>query len=140
ACYTIFWWLGALFHVPDPGYGASLLRQPGSAGDIAVTAIALWLAVAAGSLVAGSIRFDAGLFCACVGMIALSSRGGAMRTVLQYAPGPGVYRTFLFELLVLYALVGAGLCIELALHRFDLLKPDRFRDGLPDIEHPLGEK
>jgi len=139
-CYTIFWWLGALFHVPDPGYGASLFRQPGSAVDVIVTAVALWAAVAAGSLVAGSIRFDAGLFCACVGMIALSSRGGAMRSVLQYAPSPAVYQTFLLELVTLYALVSIGWCIEWGLHRMDLLKTDRFRDGLPDMEHPIGEK
>jgi len=139
-CYVIFWWLGALFHVPDPGYGASLLVQLRPALDIAVTGLAVLAAVAAGSLVAGTIRFDAGLFCACVGMIALSSRGGTVRAVLQYAKGPEVYSTFIGELVLLYVLIGLGWGLEWLLHRIDLLKADRFRDGLPDLEHPLGEK
>jgi hypothetical protein len=139
-CYGLFWWAGNVFRVPDPGYGASLLRQPGSTVDVIVTGVALWVAVLLGSLIAGSVRFDAGLFTACLGMIALSSRGGAMREVLQYARGPEIYRTFLTELVVLYALVGLGWCIEWALHRSGFLQADRFRDGLADLEHPLREK
>jgi len=85
-----------------------------------------------GSLVAGVIHFEGGLFCAAVGMLALSTRGGPMRYVLMYAGGAGIFITLMAELLLLAGCVGIGWNVLLALRNGGYLLGEPLRDDDPD--------
>src|SRR4051794_11611137 len=105
-CFALFWFAGATFRIPvHPRYEASLLLQSGTVMDLIVIAVLLPVGVCVGSLIAGTIRFDAGLFAATLGLSALSLRGGPMRYVLQGAATPSIYLVLVTELILLYALI-----------------------------------
>ena len=114
ACVAVFWFAGALLHVPAyRHYEGSLLQQPGAAKLTAVAA-ALVLFVgcaAAAQLVAGRWWLYAGLFSAAAGLAALSARAGPSRYVYFHADsagdGRGVFLTLLVEMVLLFAAVGA---------------------------------
>ena len=57
------------------------------------------------TLIAGSVRTDAGLFCTALGLIIVSLRGGAMRYTLFEAGGSGVFYKLAVELVLLFALI-----------------------------------
>src|SRR5437763_3905759 len=78
-CYLVFRFVGKTFGIPQiPHYQASLLMNPTPTVAIVLTAVTLVACVLIGSLVAGVVHFEGGLFCAVVGMLALSTRGGPM--------------------------------------------------------------
>src|SRR3954467_8315956 len=79
ACFALTWGAGALFQIPTHrGFEASLLiGSPWSTWIVVI--ILVFLNVCIGTLIAGSIRYDAGLFSACIGLAALSYRGGPIR-------------------------------------------------------------
>jgi len=54
------------------------------------------------------VHFEGGLFCAAVGMTALSARGGPVHYTLMDAPGSGVFLKLLVELVLLFVFVGCG--------------------------------
>jgi hypothetical protein len=54
------------------------------------------------------VRYDAGLFAACLGLAALSVRGGSMRGVLQAADGAGIYGLLITESVLLWLIVACG--------------------------------
>ena len=140
AC-LMFWFAGKWFHIPEhPDYEASLALQPSPVADLLVTGVVLCAATAVGTAVAGSIRFDAGLFAAAIGLAALSSRGGPMRYVTQAAAGPGVFLAIALELLVLGALLGLAWFGLWLLYRRGRLAGDAVRDGLADQPHAPGER
>lgn len=140
AC-LLFWFAGQWFHIPEhPGFEMSLAVQPSPAMDLLLTGIILCAATAIGTAVAGSIRFDAGLFAGAIGLAALSSRGGPMRYVAQAAPGPGVFLGMAVELLVLGGLLGLAWFGLWLLYRRGRLAGDALRDGLADQPHAPGER
>lgn len=139
--FVIFWWAGRLFRIPGyPGHGASLLQQPAPAVDLLVTAVVLLACVLLGTLIAGRIRFDAGLFTAVIGLAALSWRGGMSRYVVMGGDSPRVFLMLALELLILYALVGLAWSALWLLHGQGLLQADAFRDGIEDVEDPINQK
>lgn len=139
--FALFWWAGKIFHIPaNPGYSASLLQQPSSLVVMLVTAITLVASVLISTIIAGRIRFDAGLFGAALGLCALSLRGGPMRYAVMNGGGPRVYLLLLVELILLYGIVVLAWSVLWLLHRQGWLQADAFRDGVEDVEDPLGQR
>ena len=140
AC-LMFWFAGQWFHVPEhPGHEISLALQPSPTAVLLLTGVVLCAATAVGTIVAGSIRFDAGLFAGAIGLAALSSRGGPMRYVTQAADGPGIFLAMALELLVLGALLGLAWFGLWLLYRGGRLAGDALRDGLADQPHAPAER
>lgn len=138
--YVLFFYSGRLFGIPNqPHFEMSLMQQANPAIDFIVIAVVFMASVLLGTLIAGTIRFDAGLFVASLGLIALSIRGGPMHCVLQSSTSPRIYPLLAAELAMLYILAAIAWWILWLLHRRGLLKPDVVRDGMPDQEHSLGE-
>jgi hypothetical protein len=137
-----FWFVGRLFHVPRyAGFSGSLLAEPGWLVGLIVVSVTLLVAVLLATLIAGTIRFDAGLFCAAAGMVALSGRGGRMGDVLRgsaatTAGTPTVFVVLAVELVVLYAIVSIAWSVLWGLHKNGYLKADEFRDGVEDTDEP----
>jgi hypothetical protein len=128
ACYAIFRFVASLLGVPrDPGFDASLLHQPASLVVIVAVVATLLACTLLGSLVAGIVHFEAGLFCACVGLIALSVRGGPMRDTLIVARGSGVFVLLAIELLLLSAGIAIAWIALLVLREQGWLRGDQQR-------------
>lgn len=137
----LYWFAGRWFRIPDHAdYEASLALQPNAAAALLLTGLVLFVATGVGTVVAGSIRFDAGLFAGAVGLAALSARGGPMRYVTQAAAGKGVFVAMAMELLILGALLGLAWFGQWLLYRRGHLLGDALRDGLRDQPHAPGER
>ena len=104
----LFWWLGDLIDFPHDGpFDASLFHQPIAAAKIVAVAVALWILVAVGTLVAGRVRYDAGWGAAVLGLMALRWRGDDSFYAYD-GRGAGVFATMAIELLVLALLAGVA--------------------------------
>lgn len=141
ACIALFLFTARTFHVPAyRGVGGSILQEPRWLVNLVVVAGALIAAVLAGTLLAGTVRFDAGLFCACAGLAVLSMRAGTTGDVLRAAAptgSPSVFMHLALELAVLYALVALSWSALWGLHARGWLKADEFRDGVEDTVEPV---
>jgi hypothetical protein len=93
-----------------------------------------------GSVIAGTIRFEAGLATAAIGLLALSMRGGPIRYTLFYSAGPQVFLTLTAELMILYAILGIGWAVVWLLRNSGWLQDDPFRDGVADQNEPMSHK
>jgi hypothetical protein len=116
------------------------MAEPSPLVATLVVAAALLVSVLLATLIAGTVRFDAGLFCAALGMTALSIRGGHIGDVLRQAGpsgSPVIFVHLALELVVLYALVALAWSVLWALHTGGHLKADEFRDGIEDTDEPL---
>jgi hypothetical protein len=105
-CCALAWWISRLFGVPaSPGFEAALLQQPSVAMAIVAAAAAALIGTAVGTLIAGPIRFNAGVFAAAMGLGAFSIRGGAMpQTIhwgLSHGSAAGLFTLLLVETLIL---------------------------------------
>lgn len=143
--FALMWWLGSTFGIPRHRIlGASLLAQP-SIGlivlSLIVTAIGVGVCALLGVVLAGTVRFDVGLFTAAFGLMALSCRGGTVGDLLR-GPGAGrfTFLALLLELLLLYAMLLLAMAVQrLALDR-RFLKADAAHDGFEEPEENLGQK
>src|SRR2546429_5354039 len=82
-CYWLSGTIAAALSIPRfPKFDAALLHQPSPVLVVIVAFITLILCTLLGSLIAGSVHFEGGLFCAVVGLAAFSVRGGPMRHTL----------------------------------------------------------
>jgi hypothetical protein len=134
----VCWLAGRWFGIPaHPGYEMSLMLQPTPAAALLLTGIAICAATAIATVIAGSIRFDAGLFGASVGLVALANRGGPMRYVMQAAPGRGTFLSLAVELVLLGGMLGTAWFGLWLLYRGGRLQGDALRDGLLDRPHSL---
>jgi hypothetical protein len=137
----VFHFASRLFHVPAyPHYGGVLIGESNPIAATVVVAVTLLVAVLLSTLIAGTVRFDAGLFCGVLGMAFLSTRSGTVGDVLrQVAPtnSPVVFLHFALELVLLYAFVSLSWSVLWSLHCGGLLKADEFRDGVEDTDEPL---
>jgi hypothetical protein len=130
------------FHVPAaPHFDASLLAQRSPFAALGVVAVTLLTTVVLSTVIAGTIRFDAGLFCAVLGMTALSIRSGRMGDLLRQSAGTAAGPTFFvhlaLELVALYAFVAVAWSLLWGLHTGGRLHSDEFRDGIEDTDEPL---
>lgn len=129
------------FRVPaSPRFDASILAQPSPFAALAIVGVTLLATVLLSTLIAGTIRFDAGLFCATLGMTALSVRSGRMGDILRqfaHLERPTFFLHLALELVALYAFVAIAWSLLWALHANGHLKADEFRDGVEDTDEPL---
>ncbi len=143
-CAAIFVFISKGLRVPTyAGYGGSILNEPGALGNLLLIGLGLVVCVLVGTLISGTIRFDAGLVCAAAGMGALSLRGGTAGDVLRAAApadSPFVLVWMAVELAVLFALVGLAWGVLWLLHRQGWLASDEFRDGVEDQVQPIAVK
>jgi hypothetical protein len=131
--FALFATVARVCSIPQlPGYEATLFSPPSPLLALLVTAITLIAATLLCSLIAGVIHFEGGLFCAAVGMAALSTRGGPMRYVLMYAPDASVYGRLAFETALLFGCVAGGWYVLLVLRDNNLLRGEPLRDDDPD--------
>ena len=134
---TIFWWAGgAVGMAREYGFDGSLLVGHGPVGNVIATGVLIAVTVALGTLLAGFIRPDAGLFAAAVGLIALSLRGQTITAVLHYGGGRSVFLLLALELVLLYGFLGAAWWGLFVLRRAGRLHGDAVRDGLADADLP----
>jgi hypothetical protein len=138
---VVFTFASRLFHVPTfVHFGGSLLADASPMTSFIVVGVTLLAAVLLSTLIAGTIRFDAGLFCATAGMSALSMRSGRMGDVLResaQSPSPVIFVHLALELVALYALVAVAWSMLWGLHTNGYLKADEFRDGVEDTDEPV---
>lgn len=139
--FFLFTFAARLFHIPrQPRFDASFLLS-GATLSLGIIALLLVAAVIVATLIAGAIRFDAGLFCATAGMTALSLRSGTMGDLLRSAAAtsatPSLFISLAVELVLLYAIVGLAWSALWLMHRSGFLKADEFRDGVEDTDDPL---
>lgn len=131
--YFAFAAVGRFFGIPQlPDYQAALLAQPAPLVAVMIAGVTLVACVLLCTLITGRIHFEAGLFCAAIGMIALSTRGGPMSYVLMYALGDGVFLRLAFEAVLLYGCVAVGWYVLLILRDNNLLLGEPLRDDDPD--------
>jgi hypothetical protein len=104
----IFYAASQWLQIPQlPGFDGSLLHQPSPVLDILAIAILLGLTTIVGTLLAGSVRFEAGLCAALTGLTVISIRSGTIRNVLFDANGnSSVYVTLIFETVILGIILG----------------------------------
>jgi hypothetical protein len=145
ACFLLFWGAGQLFRIPLYGHReVSLMLGTAPLVDLLVVMVVLIVGVLVGTLIAGTIRFDAGLFSATAGLLALTVRGGTMGDVLrQYADHsaePNAFTTLAMELLILFAIVCLAWSALWLLHRGQWLQGDAFKDGIEDVVDPLSQR
>ncbi len=136
--FAMFWFVGSWFNIPvNRGFNASLLTQPSAVSSMLVIALAILVSVVICTLVAGSVRADAGLFCTALGLMAMSIRGGPMRYTLFDAKS-SVFYTLAIELLLLFAVFGIGWLIVLRMRDIGFGRKDD-RDFKPNDED-FGQK
>ncbi len=127
--FGIFWTVAGLFSFPQfRGFDASLMAQPSPVVILIVTAVVLVACVILTSFFAGIAHFEAGLFCAAVGLSALSMRGGSIRYTLLDSPGGSVFLKLLVELVLLFVFVGLGWVALQVLRDMRLLRAEPHGD------------
>lgn len=139
----LFYAAAQLINFPHhPGYSVSIFQQHGGhpALDLITILVVLVLTTLAGTAIAGVIRVDGGFFGACVGLLALSARGGNVTATLHAADSPAVYLSLLAETVLLFACLALAWLTLLPLIRRRLLHPDRLRDGVEPRDATLGTK
>jgi len=95
------------FALPSlPGFDGSILHQPSPITAFATIAILLLVATLVGTIVAGAVRFEAGLFAALLSLVVISFRCGTMQSVLLEAGGnESVYISLTLELVIFAAII-----------------------------------
>ena len=137
--YLIFSAVGRIFRTPElADHQASLLTHPSPLIAVLLTAVTLIACVLLCTFITGRIHFEGGLFCATIGMLALSTRGGPLRYVLMFASGDGVFLRLGFETVVLFAIVAIGWYVLLILRDNNLLRGEPLRDEDPDALPMMG--
>jgi hypothetical protein len=114
AC-ALFEGVGRWARVPYfPRFEVSLAVMPSPVARTAAVLVTLVAATVLGTLIAGSVRAEAGLFAAAVGLCALSMRGGPMRYVWAHEEIPGLRYKEAVELAICGAAI-AGLWTALSM-------------------------
>jgi hypothetical protein len=139
ACsFLVFWFGGKWFAIPrDYGADGSLLRQPSAPFVVLIVAALVWIGVIVNTLIAGSVRAEAGIFCTSLGMIALSLRGVRMFYTLA-GSSAGVFFLLALELVLLFAMLGASWLLVRKMVDVGLARRDP--DFEPDDDSTLDQK
>jgi hypothetical protein len=140
-CFALFWITGDLFRIPiNPHLSASLFQQPALVSTLIICAIVYVVSVFIGAVLCGRVGFDAGIFCASIGLIALSARGGAMRFTLFDAAGANIWISLTLELIPLTLLAVVGSMLQQALFSNCLMPSDRGRNEMLEVHDALDQK
>jgi hypothetical protein len=99
----LFGWGTRWLRLPElTGFDGSLLAGRSAITNIISIALLMGVATIVGTILAGAVRFEAGLFAACTSLAIVSLRCGTIQSVLFEANGSsGVYYTLAIELVVL---------------------------------------
>jgi hypothetical protein len=136
--FVLFLTLSHLFAVPArPGYSASLIQQPWPPLIFVLTAITFMVALVISSLITNVVHYEAGFFCATIGLAALSIRGGPLRYTLMAASGRSIFLGLAVELILLYAILYLGWLILQLLSATNLVMPEEHRASLPADQDEL---
>lgn len=103
---------------------ASLLASSSPVIGMICLTLGMLLALFVGSLLLGKMRYEAGLFAACIGLAALSNRGGAVTSLLRTVGSPRVYVTLLMETVMLLGVMGLAWQLLALLCRRGWLPPE----------------
>ena len=103
---------------------ASLLTSASPVTGIAVVVVGLFLSILAATLLLGHLRYEAGLFAACIGLAALASRGGTVGSLLRSSGRPQVYFAMLMETGMLLGMMGLAWTQLSLLRRSGWLAPE----------------
>jgi len=115
---------------PLAGFDGSLLREPSPILAIISVALLLVITTIIGTILAGAVRFEAGLFAAMVGLTCISLRGGTMQSVLfEVAGSQNVYFVLIFELIILSIMLVSLWAMLWSLGKAHLVHPT------PQYEH-----
>ncbi len=137
-CFGLFWWVGNVLKIPAALYlDPSLATQDAPVINMLAIAVTLLLCTLIGTLIAGTVRSDAGFFAACVGMMAMAIRFGPGGQVYREAGGTGIFLWLIAETILFYALVAAAWWGQVWLHRKGLAVADTVRDGMSPSPYPL---
>jgi hypothetical protein len=138
--YVVFSWVGGRVGIAKVnGFNGSLLASPGPFMNWIATAVLVAGGVAVGTILAGGVRPDAGLFAAAIGLLALSNRGRPVYAILHDTGGNrGAYLLMVLELVLLYVLLGVCWFVLYSMRTSGRLRHDAHHDGLADVELPAG--
>jgi hypothetical protein len=140
-CFVLSWYAARMLGLPAyAGFDASLLRQPSPIIAMLVTAVLIGIGAGIGAAIAGQIRFDTGLFTACVGLMALTSRGGGIRHTLLAAEGPAVYLMLAIEVTLLFGLLGLAWWVLWSMRHKGWLAADPLPEGEQGLDDSLNQK
>jgi hypothetical protein len=140
ASFLLYYWASRVMGVPpESGHQASLIVQGAPVASVLVTVVVFAIALAIGTALAGMIRFNAGLLAACLGLAAISLRGGDTRRMWLYAmsvtSANGLFVRFAVEAALLGALIGAAWWVLRGLHIKGTLKDRESESMLDTPEH-----
>ena len=132
--YFACWWVAGRLNVSHThGYDGSLIATGHAVTNVVIAAVAIFSALAVGTVLASAIRPDAGLFAAALALLALGNRGRTVVTLLHDAHGNrGIFLLLALELLLLYVLLAAGWWVLYQMQRSGRLHDDAACDGLAD--------
>jgi hypothetical protein len=138
--YGVFSWVGGRVGISEAyGFNGSLLASPGPFMNWIATAVLVAAGVAVGTILAGGVRPDAGLFAAAIGLLALSNRGRPVYAILHDTGGNrGAYLLMALELILLYVLLAVCWFVLYSMRTSGRLRHDAHHDGLADVELPSG--
>jgi hypothetical protein len=103
--FVLWYAVGRIVGLPGAGGHATLLLRDAPGAGIFVVAIAWPVIALVATLLAGTVRGDAGVFAASIGLLYLPTHGGDARDALLAANGtPSVYLTMAVEVLLLGAI------------------------------------
>ena len=124
---------------PPPGNNPSLLMQ-GALPSLIAIAILFPVLTIIGGIIAGSVRFDAGLYVAAVALSLFSIHSGTMHDILFDGAHPTLFLGLAGELIVLYLIIALARLTLVPLNRLGLLANDAVRDPSQPCDSSLGNR
>jgi hypothetical protein len=103
---------------------ASLLASSSPVIGMVSLIVGMLLALFLATLLLGQLRYEAGLFAACIGLAALANRGGTVASLLRTVGSPRVYVTLLVESITLLGVMGLAWQLLALLNRRGWLLPE----------------
>jgi len=137
----VFKFVATAIRFPEtPLSSVSLLQQPSPVIALLAILLTILICTTAGTIIAGSIREDAGLFCACGALIFLSTRGGTLRETLLASSGDKVYLQLALESTAFVVMVSLAAGVISLFRQIAWVSDDDLNDGFTrSIESPAAK-
>jgi len=128
---ALTWGLARMFGVPGmPASDVSILGQSALFPSLVGVLLMVMASTVVGTLIAGRIRSEAGVFCGAIALAILSTWFGTMRQAFFYFTSPANVMTLLFELCFLFALLVGAAALSRAMRNAGIARP-RIHAELP---------